>query len=181
MTHSFARRNPSSSHCVQHCPSIRAPDWLPTITRTACGVRIHSPIPFQFPEFRILPNNQYSWTEQHRTISGARGGAVRGERAGGRGVGEERRVARGWRGQGTGDGPAGRGARGGWVPGEGRQRPGGRMRADGRDRLEPGRPGGADPDSRGILRGLDGMRGLPTRTRKSPTLLRMGRGGAGEG
>ncbi len=117
MTHSFARRTPSSSHCVQHCPSIRAPDWLPTITRTACGVRIHSPFPFQFQQFRIFPNNQYSRTEQHRTILGAWGGAggprTGGPQADGCGrVGPMRRVpgrvpVAGQRGTGHGAGPRG--------------------------------------------------------------------------
>ena len=128
MTHSFARRNPSSSHCVQHCPSIRAPDWLPTITRTACGVRIHSPIPFQLPQFRILPSNQYSGTEQHRTILGGTERAWAGGRAGRGGRG----TAGKYRGMGCNPRRPRRPRRpGGWVPGEGMRCPGERGRVGG--------------------------------------------------
>ena len=174
MTHSFARRNPSSSHCVQHCPSIRAPDWLPTITRTECGVRIHSPYPFQFPQFRILPNNQYLRTGQHRTISGGteRGG---GPRTGGPQVDGCGRMRTG--------GPQAAG--GGRVPVAGqRAREGGAQGSGGGervDRMGSRQAGRSESRFQGGSAGAGwGSIGLPIRARKSPTLFRMGRGELGQ-
>jgi hypothetical protein len=158
MTHSFARRNPSSSHCVQHCPSIRALDWLPTITRTACGVRIHSPYPFQFPQFRILPNNQYLRTGQHRTISG---GVGRGGRA------AERRVGR----RVTGAGQRGEGRR---CPGERTER----TDANGTG-WNPGRLEGANPIPGGFSGGWMGCVAYPLGHEKAHSVSRVGAVGWG--